>query len=386
MKKICIIGGCGHIGIPLGLALASKNFDVILIDKNEESVNKINNKELPFQEVGADELLKKHIGLNLRATTKKEEIKNCSAIIFATATDIDKSMNPKTEEFLDVIKSYLNLINKEQLIILRSTLFPGTMDVINDLLKNTIGSTKLAYCPERILQGKGIEELFNLPQIISATSEIAKKEANDIFSQLTQKTIYLEPKEAELAKLMTNTWRYIEFSIANQFYMIAEEAGLDFYKIYNAIKEDYPRANHFPKAGLTAGPCLYKDTVIFSEFCKHDSFLGHNSIIINDSLPSFLVRKLEKNMGSLKNKKIALLGLTFKPNNDDIRESLSFKIKKELEDKMAEVIVSDPYIKGTVDHKEAVEIADGIILGVPHSEFISLNPQKPYVDCWGVWG
>lgn len=385
MKKICIIGGCGHVGFPFGLALASKNFNVTLIDVNKDAVDKINSKKLPFKEEGAEELLQKHIGKNLIASTDANKIKEQNIVIFVTGTPVDEHHNPKINDVLKIIRLYLPLMNKKQLIILRSTIFPGTTEIVDTILKKKFGSTKLAFCPERIVQGQGIEEIFILPQIISATSDKAMKEADDIFSQLTKKTIILEPREAELAKLMTNTWRYLEFAIANQFYMMIEDEGFDFYKIFNAIKNDYPRAQHFAKAGLAAGPCLFKDTMQLSAFYRNQFFLGQSAMLVNEGLPNFLVKQLERKMKTLKNKKIALLGLTFKPNNDDVRESLSYKIKKELEFKMAKVLMVDPYVEGTFSISEAVKKADGFILGTPHDEFKSLKIDKPFVDCWNVW-
>lgn len=385
MKKICIIGGCGHVGIPLGLALASKDFEVTLLDINENIVNKINEKKLPFKEDGADELLDNHIGKNLKATIEPECIKNQEAIIFVTGTPVDEHHNPKIKEVTNIVNNYLQYINKNQLIILRSTIFPGTTEVIDNILHNNFGSSKLAFCPERIVQGNGIKEIFELPQIVSATSETALNEAKSIFEKISSKIIILEPKEAELAKLITNTWRYLEFAIANQFYMMVEDEGLDFYKILNAIKSDYPRANNFAKAGLTAGPCLFKDTMQLSAFYKNQFFLGQSAMLVNEGLPNFLVKKLENKLGSLKNKKIAILGMTFKSNNDDIRESLAFKIKKELEFKMSEVFVSDVYLEGTMDYREAIEKADGIILGAPHDAYKNLKIDKPFVDCWNFW-
>lgn len=196
----------------------------------------------------------------------------------------------------------------------------------------------------------------------------------------------LTPKEAELAKLITNSWRYLEFAIANQFYMMVESQGFDFHRIYNALRDEYPRAQHYAKPGLAAGPCLFKDTMQLSAFHKNNYFLGQSAMLVNEGLPSFLVDQLEAKMGSLKNRKIAILGMTFKPNNDDTRESLSFKLKKVLEFKMAKVLPVDPYLNNTIELSVALNAADGIILGVPHREFKELKIAQPFVDCWGVWG
>lgn len=386
MKKICIVGGCGHVGLPLGLVLADRGFDVTLLDINANAVGLINKGIIPFQEEGAEELLKKEINKNLFVTDDADVVRIQDVVIFITGTPVDEHHNPKIHEVLNVVEKYLPLMNKEQLIILRSTIYPGTTEIIEQKLQKYFNTRpKLAFCPERILQGKGIEEIKNLPQIVSAVSDEAAKEASEIFSEVAPKIIRLEPIEAELSKLMLNTWRYLEFAIANQFYMMVEDKGLDFYKIFEAMKEDYPRAKNYCKPGLAAGPCLFKDTMQLSAFYRNQFFLGQSAMLVNEGLPNFLVSQLEKKLGSLKNKKVALLGMTFKANNDDIRESLSFKIKKELEFKLADVLPSDPYLKDTYKLEDALSKCDAVILGVPHNEYLNLKIDKPYVDCWNVW-
>jgi len=384
-KKICIIGGCGHVGIPLGLAFASRGQTVTLIDCNEQAVSLISSGRLPFKEERADELLRAHIGKNLFATTDASAAARQDVVVFVTGTPVDEHLNPRVNDVLKVISSYLGHLNKSQLVVLRSTIFPGVTQIVENLLTTSLGGCKLAFCPERIVQGKGIEEIFNLPQIVSAASDEAFREASELFSTIAKKVIPLSTTEAELAKLMTNAWRYLEFAIANQFYMIVEKQGFDFYKILQAMKDDYPRAKHFASAGLAAGPCLFKDTMQLSAFHSNEFFLGHSAMLVNEGLPNFLVQQLEAKMGSLKGRRIGVLGLAFKPDNDDVRESLSFKVKKLLELKMADVLLSDLYVPNTLPLDRFLQQAEGIVLGVPHSEYRALAPSCPYVDCWGVW-
>jgi UDP-N-acetyl-D-mannosaminuronic acid dehydrogenase len=385
VKKICIVGGCGHVGIPLGLAFASKGQDVTLVDVNPKSVDDINKAKLPFKEDGASELLKAHIGRNLRATGDVDVVKSKDVVVFVTGTPVDEHLNPKIHDVIKVLNAYLPLLNKRQLIILRSTIFPGVTRIVEETLKAKLGVANLAFCPERIVQGKGIEEIFNLPQLVSGVNEKSEKSAAKLFSVIAPKIIKITPEEAELAKLMTNAWRYLEFAIANQFYMMVEKQGLDFYRIFDAMKEDYPRAKHFAGAGLAAGPCLFKDTMQLSAFHNNEFFLGHSAMLVNEGLPNFLVSQLEGKMGSLKGRRIGIMGLAFKPDNDDIRESLSFKIKKLLEMKMAEVLITDEFVPNTMPIEDFVKKSDGVILGVPHTAYRKLKIKKPYVDCWGCW-
>lgn len=385
MNKICIIGGCGHVGIPLGLAFAKKGLDVTLVDVNPKAVEAINAGKLPFKEEGADELLRRHGGRNLRATADASIVKRQDVVVFVTGTPVDEHLNPKIHDVLKVVTAYLPLLNRRQLVVLRSTIFPGVTRIVENLLKSKLGTARLAFCPERIVQGKGIEEIFNLPQLVSGVNKASENAAATLFRAIAPKIIRLKCEEAELAKLMTNAWRYLEFAIANQFYMMVEKQGLDFYRILDAMKDDYPRAKHFARAGLAAGPCLFKDTMQLSAFHNNEFFLGHSAMLVNEGLPNFLVTQLEEKMGNLSGKKIGVLGLAFKPDNDDTRESLSFKVVKCLETKMAEALVSDEFVPGKMPLKKFMRECDGIILGVPHAAYRRLKPKVPYVDCWGVW-
>ena len=384
--KLVIIGGCGHVGIPLGLAFSSRNFTVTLLDRNTRNVDLLNRGELPFLESGAEEILKAHIHQNLFATTDPLSIKDADAVIFVVGTPVDEHLNPQVRGVLTVIEEYIPFLSDRQLLIMRSTLFPGTIQIIQEHLDRHGLKSKLAFCPERILQGKGIEEIFNLPQIVSGSTREAEDAAAELFLALTPKIIRTTPDEAELAKLMTNSWRYLNFAIANQFYMMANDSGIDFDHVYEAMTADYPRASFFARPGLAAGPCLFKDTMQLASFYHNNFFLGHAAMLVNEGLPDHLVKKLKQKMGgSLRGKKIAILGMTFKANNDDTRESLSFKLKKLLEMEMAYVMESDPYLPDTMPLQQVMESADGLILGVPHDEYRSLSPSVPFVDCWGIW-
>ncbi|MDD4097515.1 MAG: nucleotide sugar dehydrogenase [Lentisphaeria bacterium] len=387
-QKVVIVGGCGHVGLPLGLAMASRGLPVGLLDINQQAVAEINAGRLPFLEQGGEAILRQHLGRNLRATAEPGVIRDAAVVIFVTGTPIDEHLNPRLDDVIKVVRQYAPWLHPRQLVVLRSTLYPGTTEVVAALLQETCQVTKLAFCPERIQQGRGIEEIFTLPQLVSAMTPEAEAEAKALFSILAPKIIVLPPEEAELAKLMTNCWRYLEFAIANQFYMMATEKGHDFFRIYQAMTEDYPRAHGFAAPGLTAGPCLFKDIMQLAAFHRHNFHLGHSAMLINEGLPIFLVDCLERKLGgagALAGRKVAILGMTFKADNDDTRDSLSFKIKKILQFRRAELLVSDPYLPDTLPVVDALAQAEAIILGAPHAEYHQLRPTQPYVDCWGIW-
>ena len=374
------------MGIPLGLALASRGFPTTLIDRNTGAVDCIRNGKLPFLEEGAEQILADTLGKTLSATCEASAASACDVLIFVVGTPVDEHMNPCVNMVMDTVSEYMPLMTDRQLLILRSTLYPGTFRIVENMLKNAGRQNSLAFCPERIQQGKGIQEIFSLPQIVSGATPKAVQEAKDIFSRLTSTIIEATPEEAELAKLMTNSWRYLNFAIANQFYIMAQSAGIDFNKLYAIMTNDYPRAKFFAKAGLAAGPCLLKDTLQLASFFNNNFFLGHSAMLINEGLPNFLVEQLELKLGgSLTNRKIAIFGMTFKADSDDIRDSLSFKIKKKLEQKLAVPMPVDPFLPGLCSIEDALNSAEGIILGTPHTAFKDIHPNVPYVDCWSFW-
>jgi len=389
LYDVCIVGGVGHVGLPLGISLAHLGKKVMLYDINERAIQTVSQGKMPFTEAGAEEILEQVLEKSLFISCNKEVISDSYFVIIVIGTPVDEHLNPKFAIFKEFFDEIIDLIKDNQHIILRSTLFPGTTEKIKQYLELKGKHTKVSFCPERIAQGKAMEELRTLPQIVSSFDEESIREVKELFSQLTDEILFLSPMEAELAKLFTNVWRYIKFSISNQFYQIATQQGLDFYKIYNAITYKYPRADSFPSAGFAAGPCLFKDTMQLAAFSNNSFFLGHAAMLINEGLPNFIVQRL-KDKYSLKNKTVGILGMAFKANNDDKRESLSYKLKKILEIEAKRILCSDVYIQedSFVPADNLIKEAEIIILATPHKEYANLDIKndKILVDVWNFYG
>lgn len=387
--RICIVGGLGHVGLPLAISLANKDAIVTIYDINPKSIKMVSQGKMPFLEAGSEDVLKKVLGKTLFISSDKKAISENHFVIIVIGTPVDEHLNPQFTVFKNFFDDILNYINDDQHIILRSTVFPGTTDKIRDYLRSKGKMTKVSFCPERIAQGQAMKELHALPQIVASFDEEALAEATGLFSKLTEEILILKPFEAELGKLFNNVWRYIQFAISNQFYQIATQQGLDWYKIYDAITHRYPRALNFPGAGFAAGPCLFKDTMQLAAFSNNSFFLGHAAMLINEGLPNFIVQRL-KDKYPLKTKKTGILGMAFKANNDDKRESLSYKLKKILEIEAQEVFCSDIYIKeeGFVEAQTLVAKSDIIILGTPHKEYegLKIPENKILVDVWNFFG
>jgi UDP-N-acetyl-D-mannosaminuronic acid dehydrogenase len=387
LQRITIVGGCGHVGLPLGIVFASKGLQVDLLDIDPAKVDLVNSGKMPFMERGADDLLRQVAGKSLNATLDPAVIKSADAVVTVVGTPVDRHLNPTVGDVYRSIDALLDHMQEGTLLILRSTVYPGVTKLVYERLRRLKRKVLLAFCPERIAEGNAIEELVQLPQIVSGFEPDAVAAASRLFGMIAPSLIELTPQEAELAKLFTNAWRYANFAISNQFYMLAESCGLDFYRIHDAVTRDYPRMRSFAKAGFAAGPCLLKDTLQLAAFSQNNFFLGHSAMLINEGLPMFLVEQLRRQ--DLPSKRVAILGMAFKAESDDKRDSLSYKLKKLLEVEALEVLCTDPYISdpGFVSLENAVRNADMIIVGAPHKVYrdLEIPAGKTVLDPWNFF-
>ena len=385
---LTVVGGAGHVGIPLVLSFAAKGLTVNVNDLNLDSLAALKAGRLPFIEYGAEELLTNALRDNrLIFTSKPSEISNSGPVIVTIGTPVDEFLNPERHVIQHCIDVLLPYLRDGQLLVMRSTLYPGTTDWINDYLKRRNRSLKVAFCPERIVQGYGVEELARMPQIISGTSPEAAEEAAALFRVIAPEVVVLDPIEAEFAKLFGNAYRYIEFAVTNQFYLIAKSAGLDYRRILDAMKYNYPRAKNIPKPGYAAGPCLMKDTMQLTAFARNEFTLGNAAMLVNEGLPLHIVSDLRRRY-DLRKMTVGLLGMAFKSEIDDIRASLSYKFKKVLNGYAREVLTTDPFVTADPDLlplDEVVARSDVLILCTPHNSYKTADLKgKPVVDVWGM--
>jgi UDP-N-acetyl-D-mannosaminuronic acid dehydrogenase len=387
-RDVVIVGGCGRVGLPLGVAFASRGLAVTLYDINARVVDLVNSGQLPFAEEGASALLAAAVVEGrLMATTDPASVATAENVIVVVGTPVDEHLNPNLSAVPDAIERCVEFVQDGQLIVLRSTVHPGVTALTERLLNRHGRAVDVAFCPERIAEGRAMSELFDLPQIVSGRGERALNRAEKLFRRLTDKVVLLSPEEAELAKLFTNTWRYIKFAAANQFWMMANDFGLDFDRIRHAITLDYPRAADMPGPGFAAGPCLFKDTMQLAAFNNNNFVLGHSAMLINEGLPLYLVSKLEARY-DLSQLCVGVLGMAFKGGSDDARESLAYKLRKILLLKARETLCSDPYVADDrlCGIEEVLERADLIVIGAPHTQYKGLVTEKPVADIWGITG
>ena len=385
--NITVVGGAGHVGIPLVLAFAEAGLTVNINDLNETALATMRAGKLPFIEHGAAPLLARALaGNKLLFTSSPGAIGHTGPVVITIGTPVDEFLNPVQKEIQHCIDSLLPHIADDQLLILRSTVYPGTTNWLHDYLKRLGRKNGVAFCPERVVQGYGIKELREMPQIVSATSADAENEASEIFRRIAPDLVVVKPIEAEFAKLFNNAYRYIEFAASNQFYMIAKSAGADYQAIMRAMKQNYPRATSFPGPGFSAGPCLFKDTMQLAAFARNQFGLGHAAMQVNEGLVLQLVDDLRRGY-KISTMTVGLLGMAFKAEVDDTRASLSYKLKHALEICARKVLTTDPFVTTdpnilSLDH--VVAHSDILILCTPHSVYAEADLKgKPVVDVWG---
>ena len=385
-RDVVIIGGCGRVGLPLGIALASRGQTVTLYDINATAVAAVNEARMPFDEAGAAGLLTEVVAAGrLVATTDPASVATAEHLVVVVGTPVDEHLNPDLGVVPRALERCAEHLTPGQLVILRSTVYPGVTALTEKMLRNRGIEVDVAFCPERIAEGKALTELFELPQIVSARSPEVSQRAEKFFRNLTDQIVSVAPEEAELAKLFTNTWRYIKFATANQFWMMANDYGLDYSRIQHAITFDYPRAADVPMPGFAAGPCLLKDTMQLAAFNKNNFVLGHSAMLINEGLPLYLVSRMEDRF-DLSELTVGVLGMAFKAGSDDPRESLAYKLRKILTLKAKAVLSTDPHIVDDrfVPLDEVLAKADVLVIASPHVEYAALDTELPLIDMWGL--
>jgi UDP-N-acetyl-D-mannosaminuronic acid dehydrogenase len=386
---IVVIGGCGHVGLPLAIAFADRGSSVLVYDVSATAVALVNDGVLPFDEPDADHRLKAAVASGLlQASTDPAVVGLARNIVVVIGTPVDEHLNPDPQAIPRALEDCAPHFRDGQLLVLRSTVFPGVTRLIERMMADRGLAIDVSFCPERIAEGHAMTELFDLPQIVSGRDDRIRDRAAQLFGHLTDKIVELEPEEAELAKLFTNTWRYIKFAAVNQFFMIADGQGLDFERIRAGLIEDYPRAADMPSAGFAAGPCLLKDTMQLAAFNDNNFTLGHSAMLVNEGLPLYVVSKLAAEH-DLETLTVGILGAAFKAGSDDIRSSLAYKLKRIVGFKARRVLMTDPYV--TVDPTlvpldQVLDEADVLIVATPHAEYRALKTDKPVADVWNIIG
>jgi UDP-N-acetyl-D-mannosaminuronic acid dehydrogenase len=387
---LCVVGGAGHVGLPLAIVFASKGERVLVHDIDTRALAQIAGGVMPFMDRGAEPLLREALRKGtLVLTSDAKHVAGIPVVVLTIGTPIDEFWNPSPKALLECVEQLLPYLSEDQLVILRSTVSPGTTEWLDRYLATRGRPARVAFCPERVVQGQAVEEVQSLPQIVSGTTRAAEDQAAEVFSRITSEVIRLAPMEAEFAKLFCNAYRYIQFAVSNQFFMMANSAGLDYARILDGMKRSYGRSQGVPSAGFAAGPCLFKDTMQLTAFAANEFGLGSTAMLINEGLPLYIVDRIAL-AHDLPKLTVGLLGMAFKADSDDPRSSLSYKLKKVLRFRAREVLTTDPYVKDDPDLISAEDVvakSDVLIVCAPHGAYRTLDLRgRPVVDIWNFLG
>ncbi|HEY5934382.1 MAG TPA: nucleotide sugar dehydrogenase [Kofleriaceae bacterium] len=384
---VAVIGGAGHVGLPLSLMFADRGLSTMIVDIDAAKIDRIRSGVMPFHEAGAPEMLARTLKSGkLEASTDASVVGRARYIVCIIGTPVDEHLNPSFTGIQGALEGCKKFFRDGQTFVLRSTVFPGVSAHTQRYFDGLGKKIRVAFCPERVAQGESLKEFQTLPQLISAFDPSTLAEMRTLFS-FASEFIELEPMEAELCKLMTNAWRYIQFATTNQFYMIARDQGLDFDRILHGCRHNYPRMAGMPGPGFAAGPCLVKDTMQLAAFSQDRFVLGHTAMLINEGLPAFLVEQARRQV-NLREATAGILGMAFKAGSDDGRDSLAYKLKKLLKLHAKQILCTDPHVPDPtlVSLDRVVEESDVLFVATPHQQYrtLAIPPGKAVFDVWSV--
>jgi len=385
-RDLCVIGGGGHVGLPLALICADSGLRTVIYDLDADKVRQIRSGRMPFREEGAEEMLARALASGrLEVDATPALLGRCRVLLLVIGTPVDAHLNPSFSGMQGALEACREHLRDGQVLVIRSTVYPGTSERLQRYLDRLGVKVSVACCPERVAQGYSLREFRTLPQIVSAFDPEALRQVKELFGRFAPELLEMSPLEAELCKLMTNAWRYVQFAAVNQFYTLAADHDVDFARILHGCRHNYPRMAMMPGPGLTAGPCLVKDTMQLAAFSHNQFMLGHAAMLVNEGLPAHLVSLAQRKL-DLKTCTAGILGMAFKAESDDPRDSLSYKLKRLLAMEARDVLCTDPYVDDPrlVPLERVMAEAHVLFVGAPHAAYreLAVPPGRVVIDVW----
>lgn len=384
--RVAVIGGAGHVGLPLAAVLAEVGHEVVAIDSNRERLQTIAAGKSPFHEPGLDELLQPV--LDRRRLTLEEQfsaVDGCDLVFIVVGTDLKDDETPQNESVFEVVRSVRQHLSPSSVVVLRSTVTPGTTAQVADLLDGV--AADVVFCPERIAEGHAIEELRIMPQLVGTRTSEVPEYVRSAFSSMGVEVLAMTWKEAELSKLFLNAWRYAQFAVANEFANICESHDVSYSNLRASLLYRYPRGLGLMAPGFAGGPCLRKDTIQLVKSTFVQSELLQAVLQSHESLISRVVDLVQKEVVD-SNKTVVQLGLTFKPDSDDLRGSVALDLARRLSGSVKRFYVVDPHVEQFgeftfLSADQVSEIADLVVIATRHSDFLGVSVRVPVIDASG---
>jgi UDP-N-acetyl-D-mannosaminuronic acid dehydrogenase len=393
--------GLGRVGLPLALSFADRGLSVIGVDSDRARLRSVREGAMPFSETGAQELLERvHASGRLQLCERVVEAARARHVVITLGTPSFSHIEIDMRGIRAALDDLLGALRPGHALILRSTVAPGTTEFVAGYVRKHRGlrvdeEVFVAHTPERIAAGRFLEEIDSLPCIVGGVGPRSGEVAAELFGVFGAPIVQTTPVQAELAKIWTNILRYTNFALPNLLMMDCERYDANVFEVIELINRDYPRGG-IALPGLTAGTCLRKDFAFSEERSNAPGMLLAVSRV-NESVPLFLLEGAKRRMGGLSGRRVAVLGLAFKADTDDERDSLAHKLVRLLERELADVVAHDPHVPTpTPSLREAVEQADAVIVATNHSEFRDpavlariVGDAKQdclIVDPWNCWG
>jgi UDP-N-acetyl-D-mannosaminuronic acid dehydrogenase len=388
--------GLGRVGLPLALSFADRGLDVIGVERLDAVLHQVADGHMPFRETGTQDLLERVLPSGRFERTKVvQEAARAEHIVLTLHTPSYSHIEIDVSQLRGVVDDLLPVLRDGHSLILRSTVAPGTTEWVAGYIEQRRGfkvgeELFVSHVPERIAENHFLEEIASLPCIVGGVGEGSGSRAAELFEVFGTEIVQTTPVQAELAKIWTNILRYTQFALPNLLMMECEQYGANVFDVIDLVNHDYPRGG-MAGPGLTAGACLRKDFTFSEERSSAPGMLLAVSRV-HETVPVFLVKGLKSRLGgSLRDLKVAVLGLTFKRDSDDVRDSLSHKVIRMLERELAHVARHDPHVPDESEPLEAaLEGADAVVVATNHSQFAGLLEHLPegtlLVDPWNVTG
>ena len=366
--------GLGRVGLPLALCFADRGLRVVGIDRDLDRLESIRAAQMPFDEPGTQEMLERVTAQGrLELSDRAADAAAARDIILTLGTPSFSHIEIDMRDIRSAIDGLLPVLVPGHAIILRSTVAPGTTEFVAGYIAQRRGLRAgedlfVVHCPERIVGGRFVEEIDTLPCIVGGTDSQSTERGAELFSVFNAPICQTTAVQAELAKIWANILRYTSFALPNLLMMDCEKYGANVFDVIDLINREYPRGG-MASPGLTAGTCLRKDFTFSEERSNAPGMLLAVSRV-NESVPLFLVEGIKARLGSLAGRRVAVLGLSFKRDSDDERDSLSPKLVRLLERELAEVHICDPHAHTLTEPLEdAVRDAEAIFVATNHSDF-----------------
>ncbi len=380
--------GLGRIGLPLAVSFADRGLRVLGIDKDPERLQAVHDARMPFAEPDAQDALERVAAAGaLTVSDRVADAALAEHIVITLGTPSLSHVEIDISDIRSALDDLLGHLHPGHTIVLRSTIAPGTTDFVAGYLAKHRGfvigeDVFVAHAPERIAAGRFFEEIGTLPCIVGGVDDASGERVGALFSVFGAPIVQTTPVQAELAKIWTNILRYANFALPNLLMMDCEQYGANVFEVIDLINRDYPRGG-IAMPGFTAGTCLRKDFAFSEERSNAPGMLLAVSRV-NESVPLFLVEGMKRRLGSMNGRKVAVLGLAFKGNTDDERDSLAHKLVRLLERELADVAVHDPRVATpTPPFEEAVAGSDAVVVAANHDEFRGHEPLRAIADLAG---